>query len=86
MDYSSAVPYIDKVRAPDLDQAIDKVVMVVRQRKQRLAELDEQLSVVVASAVTEALAKGASLRELAQHLDVSPETVRKMKRGVSIFT
>ena len=51
-----------------------------QQKKQRLAELDGELSATLAAAVDEALTKGASLRELASRLGVSAETVRTMKR------
>lgn len=49
---------------------------------ERVVKLDKQVDVVRAkraAAVAEAIEKGASLRELAQRLGVSPETVRKLR-------
>ena len=80
MSYHLVVPFTDKKRAPDVDEAIDRVVLISQQKKQRLAELDGELSATLAVAVDEALTKGASLRELATRLGVSAETVRTMKR------
>jgi FixJ family two-component response regulator len=73
-------PFQPKTRQAGVDQAVSRVVS----RQRDLRELDRKYQHLVAlraKAVAGALARGATLRELADKLGVTPEAVRKMAMG-----
>ena len=71
--YHPAVPFVGKPRDPDVDEAISRVMLLQR----HMAQFPDPRLEERAQAITTALEKGATLRELGKVLGVSPETVRK---------
>jgi hypothetical protein len=74
------VPFAPKPRQTGVDAAINRAVRVHRQ----LLRLDERRQAVLAdqaAAVDAALRLGATLRELADRLQISHEAVRKINGG-----
>jgi DNA-binding NarL/FixJ family response regulator len=73
-NYPPSVPFKNKDRASDADDAVTRVVALYESKQRQAVTIDAKLAV----AISEALSKGASLREIGGRLGVSPGTVRKM--------
>jgi DNA-binding NarL/FixJ family response regulator len=72
-----------KPRSLDVDELVATVVATYRERERLSADLHRLVAAFdsrLADQIDAALAGGASLREIASLLEVSPETVRRIVR------
>lgn len=71
------MPYEGRERTPAVEELLERTAALYRAKQEYTERTDSEL----AALITEVIENGASLRQIAQRLSVSPETVRKMRDG-----
>jgi DNA-directed RNA polymerase sigma subunit (sigma70/sigma32) len=74
------VPFKPKPRQRGVEKAIQAAVSA-HEALQQLEDQSRQLASTRAQAINDALAKGATLRELGERLGLSGERVRQLSKG-----